>query len=102
MKTSSGETIANEEYIQKATIANEEYIQKARDYAASVNIEYADNIRDGKVKFSTMSPERIKEFEKKQRKLAEEIKAGKHDSNFTIWQRMNYFFTGKSEPLFKK
>lgn len=35
-------------------------------------------------------------------KFIDEVRLGLHDSNFTIWQRMNYYIAGKCVPLFSK
>lgn len=85
MKTHLGETITG----ARLTLA--------RNYAASVNLRYAISIERGQVEFADhMTREAQLTIAKKERRLAKEIQAGKHDHNFTIWQRMNYNITGES------
>ena len=74
--------------------------QQAREYAAKINWDLSAHAFDDDFGFAshvTQSDKQI--YADKQKKLAEEIEAGMHDHNFTVWQRMNYFLTGESIPF---
>ncbi len=43
-----------------------------------------------------------KEYFDKRASLIENIRLGNLDTNFTVWQRMNTYMTGKCVPLFSK
>ncbi len=71
--------------------------QLAREYAAKINHSMADHALDADRGFASHVTHQDKiAYQKRQREYANEIEAGKHDHNFTIWQRMNYFLTGES------
>ena len=77
--------------------------QLARNYAAKIDRDIAEHAFDDDFGFASHVTDDDKhEYVKKHIKLAEEIEAGEHDNNFTVWQRMNYFLTGESVPFLPK
>lgn len=84
MKTSDGK------------VYSEKQIQEARNQTAQVFIDHAEEIKGGKVEFGGhVTKERQLSIAQENLDYAEEVKQGKHDSNFVIWQRMNFYLTGE-------
>ena len=84
MKTHNGKKIIGQQLIN------------ARTHAAKGNDNYAKAIMTNKMSFPPhVTREKQIEIADHQLAYAKEIRAGKHDSNFTIWQRMDTFITGK-------
>lgn len=85
-------------------IYTEQQLQQAREYAALINWDlaaYAFDIEEsGFASHVTIADRR--EYADKQGQYAREIEQGLHDNNFTIWQRMQYYFTGETIPLLPK
>lgn len=80
-----------------------EQIQKAREYAAEIEFRIADEALDPGFGFAPHVTESEKrKYADDARAHAEAIVRGEHDNNFTIWQRMNYYLTGKFVPLLPK
>lgn len=75
-------------------------IQKARVYAAKIDREIAAHAFDPDYGFASHVTDADKQaYADRHLKLAEEIEAGLHDHNFTVWQRMNYYLTGECVPF---
>jgi len=75
-------------------------IQQARICAAKINHSLADHALDEDFGFAShVTESEKKQYAAKERQYAHEIESGKHDNNFTIWQRMNYFLTGECLAL---
>ena len=82
---------------------SKEKLQEAREYAAESNYKLAHHAHDKDFGFASHITEQDKDdYVEKQTKYAEEIEAGKHDDNFTVWQRMNYYLTGENIPFLPK
>ena len=77
-------------------------VDKARHYAAGAHYRCALAALAGEIDFpSHMTKDRIEDYIIRDVTLAIEIEQGKHDHNFTVWQRMNYYLTGECVPLLK-
>ena len=77
-------------------ITDESLIQKAREYASKNLKEGARKIRSGEKKMAShVTKEEKLKIAKRKEDYANEIIAGRHDVNFTVWQRMNYYLTGE-------
>lgn len=75
-------------------------LQDARDYAASISDRLADRALDDDFGFAEhVTHEDKLRYIERHRRNAAEIRDCKHDHNFTIWQRMNYYLTGKDVAL---
>lgn len=82
---------------------NEAKLQAAREYAAKIHHKLAASAFDPDFGFASHITEEDKQkYSDDQRRYAAEVEAGEHDSNFTIWQRMNYFLTGECTPFLPK
>lgn len=81
----------------------EKDIQNAREYAARINYKLSEECFDPDFGFADHITEADKiNYSNEQKQFAKEIEEGKHDHNFTIWQRMHYYLTGESVPLLPK
>lgn len=75
-------------------------LENARLHASKVEDRYAKSILEGKIEFASHVTRLAQiEIANKESKYAEEIREGRHDSNFTIWQRMDTFLTGECIAL---
>ena len=75
-------------------------LQLARNYAAHTEFNCAlEAALTPSIFGDHMTKSDIERYIKKRLKHANEIMYGWHDSNFTIWQRMNYFETGECVPF---
>jgi len=75
-------------------------LQQARIYAAKINRDIAKNALNNNFGFASHVTHNDKlEYIDSQLNLANEIKQGLHDNNFTIAQRMNYYLTGNCIAL---
>jgi len=78
-------------------------LQAARGYAAKIDDEIAEHAFDEDFGFADhVTEEDKRRYADDHRKHAEEIRAGKHDHNFTVWQRMHFFLTGECAPFLPK
>ena len=78
----------------------EDKTQQARIYAAKIHRDIAATCFDDDFGFASHVTQEDKQaYKEKEIEQAEEIEAGKHDHNFTVWQRMNYFLTGECPAL---
>lgn len=88
MKTHTGRELTTQE------------LQQARDYVAS-NHRSISNAIYKKDDYADHVTENQKiDFLQKGLVYAIEIELGQHDDNFTVWQKMNTFITGKCVALF--
>lgn len=78
---------------------NESDLNSAREYAASVNQCIADEALTATYYADHITMQKREEIKRYNLRLAQEIREGKHDNNFTIKQRMYYYLTGKSVPF---
>ncbi len=78
-------------------MTNNERMAAARDFAALPWANLAKAIASGECE---INPDfnKAKLIEKNE-EIAQEIREGKHDGNFTIAQRMETYLTGKCTPL---
>jgi hypothetical protein len=75
-------------------------LQAARVAAAAIERSLADNALSLVSGFASHVTTAAKlAYIKRKRLYAEEIEAGVHDNNFTIWQRMTYHLPGDMVPL---
>jgi hypothetical protein len=73
---------------------NEDMIQQAREFAAKPYWDAVKATLKGELK-----PNYPGKYVSKMKSIAADIEAGLFDSNFSTWQRMNYFLTGESVAL---
>ena len=77
-----------------------EEMQKARKYAAEINHALADGAFS---KDSGLADHVDRQaYQDHQRSIARSIEVGTKDGNFTVWQRMYYYFTGESIAFLPK
>ena len=82
------------------TSYTKQQLQAARVYAAQPSRDCADHAFDDDFGFAShVTREDKRRYVEDNLKHAAEVEAGKHDGNFTIWQRMNYFLTGECVPF---
>jgi len=74
-----------------------EELQKARIYAAKTERNMIEAYKSKE--FLVNNPEK---WLADTNKIIKDIESGKLDGNFTIWQRMNYYLTGKCPALLPK
>jgi len=84
------------------TATTADQVQKARNYAARVVDRCADAASEPGYFADHVTAGEALEYEQAQRRLAQEIRDGKHDRNFTVAQRMHYYLTGESRPFLAK
>lgn len=76
---------------------SENELMEARKFAAKPWRDFARDLRTGKeIPASHSDPMQIA---LRNDAIADEIESGSHDDNFTVWQAMQYFLTGKEKPL---
>jgi len=81
----------------------DEKMQEARVHAAKIERRCAAECFNPDFGFADhVTQEDKQRYREKQLRMAEEIEAGKHDHNFTIWQRMNTYLTGECVPFLSK
>jgi len=77
---------------------------KARIYAAQIHYELAEEATapGNPLGFASHVTEEDKRlYAERERLYGDEVVGGRHDHNFTIWQRIYYFLTGEDVPLLK-
>lgn len=75
-------------------------LEKARQYAAKPFRDCAKHAFDDDFGFADhVTDEDKRKFAAKHNAYADEIEAGQHDHNFTVWQRMKCFLTGECVPF---
>ena len=87
VKTSNGVILKGEELENILKVVSKDLIDTA--YAVYNGNYYASHITE----------ENKKEFLNKSIEYAREVELGKHNNNFTFWQRMNYIHTGNCIPF---
>ena len=79
-----------------------EQISLARKYATQVHLDYIEAIDKNEAGFAShVTEEKIQEIRAQKLNYIQEILDGKHDGNFSVWQRMNYYLTGECVPFLK-
>ncbi len=92
-----------EEVMRETQKIEKNDLQAARNYAAKIDDSIADHAFNEDFGFATHVTEEDKQkYVDRHRKLANEIRFGKYDSNFTVWQRMHFFLTEECVPFFPK
>ena len=86
----------------QSTKVNDSDLQKAREYASQIHKEMAESAFDDGYFAPHISEEYKHSYVEYHLNYAKEIEAGKRDTNFTIWQRMNYFLTDECVPFLPK
>ena len=87
VKTSNGVILEGEELKNILKVVSKDLIDTA--YAVYNGNYYASHITE----------ENKKEFLNKSIEYAREVELGKHNNNFTIWQRINFIHTGNCIPF---
>lgn len=77
-------------------------INQAREQVVNDYIDSMNKEKEQDLFASHVTVEMKKEYFDRILALIEDIKSGKLDNNFTVWQRMNTYMTGNCEPLFSK
>lgn len=91
MKTHTGEIITGAR------------LQEARKAATQPNLDYIEAIDNGTAGFAShVTIAQIQEIRAGEVEQIRKIRAGESDHNFTVWQRMNTFLTGKTVALLPK
>lgn len=82
---------------------SEEQIQSAREKVAIEKDELANACVDGSANFAEHVTDKHKQERSEQyKRLARDIRSGKHDYNLTTRQRLYYYLTGESVPLMNR